>query len=191
MGAQVSSEDLVMCLPIFAAVGVAMGASASSAAAVGTAAVISAVATVASTALGVTSSIEQGSAQKKAASQQAQYYELSALSTESAAAQQAADQMTKARRVAASGQAAAAAGGVDPVSGSPLAIASQSIEFGELDSLRIINNAQNQAWGLNTQAGFSRYQGQQQQTAGIMTAGTTLLGQASNASFKYMDTMNQ
>jgi hypothetical protein len=142
-------------------------------------------ASVAATAVSATVAIEQGITAKATADQNAKNQRQAAISQENVGAQQAADAKLKARKVAASGVAAAGAGGIDPNTGTPLTLAGQTTEFGELDSLRIINNASRTAWGYQAQAGIDEMQGSQAQTAGAMNAGATLLGGASNAYFGY------
>ena len=168
-----------MCLPIFAGIGVAMGASASSAAAAGTATVMSVIATVASTAMSVESAMSQSAQMKK----QAAYEKQSAINAENVGAQKGADELLKARRITAAGIAASGAGGVDPSTGTPLTLGAQTMQFGELNNLRVINNAQNTAWGYNTQAALETDQANQTMWGGIAKGGATLLGGASQAYF--------
>lgn len=156
-----------------------MGASASSAAAAGTATVVSIMATIASTAMSVMSASAQSDQMKK----QAALEQKQAINAENIGAQKGADELLKARRIAASGIAAAGAGGVDPSTGTPLTLDSQTIQFGELSNLRIINNAQNTAWGYQAQAQLDMNSADQTMTAGYMKAGVTLLGGASSAFF--------
>ena len=137
----------------------------------------------AGTAISAYSAISQGQTAAKAASANAAAQRATALSVENQGAQQAADAQMKAKRVAASGVAAAGAGGVDPNTGTPLTLAGQTAEFGELDSLRIINNASRTAWGYNAGASIDQFQGGQAQTAGYIGAGGSLLSGAGNAYF--------
>jgi heme exporter protein D len=140
---------------------------------------------VAATAVSATVSYEQGQAQKATADQNAKNQRQAAISQENVGAQQAADKKLQARKIAAAGVAAAGAGGIDPSTGTPLTLSGQTTEFGELDSLRIINNASRTAWGYQAQAGIDEMQGEQAKTAGNMNAGATLLGGASSAYFGY------
>jgi hypothetical protein len=142
---------------------------------------IAALVAVAGTAVSTTAAIQQGQAQKSAADANANAQRQTAISAENAGAQQAADKLQQARKTAAAGVAAAGAGGIDPNTGTPLTLSGQTAEFGELDSLRIINNAQRTAWGYNTQAGFDQFQGNQAATGGMLQGGATLLGGASSA----------
>jgi len=146
-----------------------------------------AVAAVTSAAISAGAAIQQGDTARKAANMNADAQKNTAISVENQAAQQSADQKLKAKRIEASQVAAAGAGGVDPATGTPLTMESQTVEFGELDSLRIINNAQRTAWGYQSQANIGQYEGEQQETASRLNAGATLLGGASSAYFGYMN----
>ncbi len=128
---------------------------------------------------------EQGQTAKKAGAANANAQRISAISAENAGAQQAADKKMEARKVAAAGVAAAGAGGIDPNTGTPLTLTAQTEQFGELDSLRIINNAQRSAWGYQTQAGIDEFQGSKGATAGMIGAGSSVLSGASSAYFGY------
>lgn len=138
---------------------------------------------VVSVAMTATSAIMQGQAQKEQADANAKAQRQAAISKENEAAQISADQKLKARKIAATGMAAAGAGGVDPVTGSPLTLDAQTIQFGELDSLRIINNAQRTAWGYQAQANIDEWGGKQAMSAGYMKAGSAVLGGLSSAYF--------
>jgi len=136
-----------------------------------------------SAAVSAAAAIQQGQTARQAANMNADAQRASAISQENVGAQESADQIMKAKRIEASQVAQAGAGGVDPSTGTPLTMESQTAEFGELDSLRIVNNAQRVAWGLQSQANIGQYQGQQMQTGSYLNAGSTLLGAASNAYF--------
>jgi len=130
--------------------------------------------------------VDQSNTAKKVAEDNADAQRKTAISAENQAAQQASDATLRAKRVAASGVAAAAAGGVDPSTGTPLTLTGQTAEFGELDSLRIINNANRTAWGYNTQAGIDQYQGSRAQTAGYISGAGTLISGSANAYGSYV-----
>ena len=135
------------------------------------------------TAVSATAAVEQGQTAKKASDANAAAQRATAISTENQGAQQAADATLKARRIAASGVVAAGAGGVDPTTGTALTLSGQTAEFGELDSLRIINNASRTAWGYNAGASIDQFQGAQAQTAGYLKGGSSLLSGAGSAYF--------
>ena len=145
--------------------------------------VVSTIISIVGTAVSTTAAIQQGQAQKSAADANANAQRQTAISAENAGAQQAADKLQQARKTAAAGVAAAGAGGIDPNTGTPLTLSGQTTEFGELDSLRIINNASRTAWGYNTQADITSFQGSQAQTGGYLQGGASLLGGASSAYF--------
>ena len=146
-------------------------------------AAISTIVSIVGTAVSTTAAIQQGQAQKSAADANANAQRQTAISAENAGAQQAADKLQQARKTAAAGVAAAGAGGIDPNTGTPLTLSGQTTEFGELDSLRIINNASRTAWGYNTQADITSFQGSRAQTGGYLQGGASLLGGASSAYF--------
>ena len=146
-------------------------------------AAVAAIAMIGGGAVSAYSSIQGGIDAKKSANANAAAQRATALSVQNQGSQQAADAVMKAKRTAASGVAAAGAGGVDPNTGTPLTVAGQTAEFGELDSLRIINNASRTAWGYNAQAAIDEFQGKQAQTAGYFKAGSSLLSSAGGAYF--------
>jgi hypothetical protein len=133
--------------------------------------------------ISATSAIEQGQSAKAAADANAAAQRQTAISTENVGAQQASDKQLATRKLIATQVASAGAGGIDPSTGTPLTIEGQTAQMGELDSLRIINNAQRTAWGYNTQANIDEFQGSAAQTAGTLNAGGTLLSNAGNTYF--------
>lgn len=149
-------------------------------------AVAAVVASIAATAVSATAAIEQGQAQKDTANANAEAQRKAAISTENAAATQAYEKKQEARKIAAAGTAAAAAGGVDPTTGTALTLDTQTIGYGELDQLRIINNAQRTAWGYQAQGSIDNLQGNQAALGGYVQGGATLLGGASRAYFGSM-----
>lgn len=159
-----------------------MGAAAGSttAAVVGTSVVV---AMAASTALTAYGAVTSGDAAKEAADRNAAIQGKRAIQAENVGAQQAAEQKDKARRLAATQTAMGAAGGLETTSGTMGDIISETTKYGELDALRITNNAARQAWGYQAQAASEQAQGSQMQTAGYMQAGSSILGGLSNAYF--------
>ena len=133
--------------------------------------------------ISATSAIEQGQASKSAADANATAQRQTAISTENAAAIQASDKQLATRKLIATQVTAAGAGGIDPSTGTPLTIEGQTSQMGELDSLRIINNAQRTAWGYQSQASIDEFQGSAAQTGGAMSAGGTLLSSAGSTYF--------
>jgi hypothetical protein len=167
-----------MCVPL-----IGVGIYAAVAAAMPSLTTIAAGASIAGAGVAAAGAIQQGDTASKASKANAAAQQATATSEENVGAQKAADQEMKAKKMIASQRAGAGAGGVDPSTGTPLTMESQTAEFGELDKLRIINNASRQAWGLQTQADITGYQGSQQQQASYLNAGSTLLGGVSNAYF--------
>jgi len=164
-----------MCLPLFAGVGVAMGAAAGSttAAVVGTSVVA---ATVAGAAMSAYGAVKAGDDAKDAANFNADIQRKQAIQTENTAADNAAQQKEKGRRLAASQVAQGAAGGIETTSGTMSDLVAETTKYSELDSLRITNNAARQAWGYKSQADLDLYKGDQAQTAGYMNAAGSILG---------------
>ena len=171
-----------MCIPLFAPIGLAIGASAASAAAVGTTAVA---ATVAGTALSATAAIEGGQASKSAANANANVQRQQAVQAETVGADQAAREVQQSKQLAARQAAIGAAGGLDTTTGTMSNVIQQTTEYGELDALRITNNAAMSAWGMNAQADITQFQGNQAQTAGYLNAGSSILGAAGKAAYGY------
>lgn len=142
-------------------------------------------ASVAGSAVSAASAIDQGQKARTQANMTADAQKNTAISVENQAAAVASNEKMKARRIEASQVAAAGAGGVSPSTGTPLTVETQTAEFGELNSLQIINNAQRTAWGYNTEANITQFGGEQTQDASYLQAGGSLLGGASSAAFGY------
>jgi hypothetical protein len=138
-----------------------------------------------SASISAASAIDQGQKARTQANMTADAQKNTAQSVEEQGAQAAADQKLKARKMEATQAATAGAGGVDPVTGTPLKIEGETAQFGELDSLRIINNAQRSAWGYQQQADITEFGGEAKRDASTLSAASTLLGGASNAYFGY------
>jgi hypothetical protein len=145
--------------------------------------VIAAVAAVAGSALGAAGTLQQGETAKKVGEANAFNMRIAAKSAGDVGAQKASDRIQKAKELAGSQAAAAGAGGIDPFTGTPLKVQGETTEFGELDALRIVNNASRQAWGLESEADIAAYEGTQEQQASYLSAGSQLLGGASKAYF--------
>jgi len=73
------------------------------------------------------------------------------------------------------------AGGVDASTGTPLDLQTETAGIGELDALRIVNNAQRQAAGYQAQAGLERFRGDAARTAGYFGAAGSILGGVGSA----------
>ena len=137
------------------------------------------------------SAIAAGQSAKKQAGYNATVQANAAQTAEQNGAIAAADQQGKTRRLIASQQVAGAANGIVSDSGSMDQISTQSAGLGELDSLRIQNNAMRQAQGMQSQATIDDFQGQQAANAGGINAMSSILGGASNAYFNLNTTHNR
>ncbi|WP_338505125.1 hypothetical protein VRC35_11190 [Erwinia aphidicola] len=93
----------------------------------------------------------------------------------------AAQQRARSRQLAGTQTATLAASGVDLGGGTAVDIFSQTAGMGELDALTSVNNAQRQAYGLQTQAAGQRSQASAYTAFGNQQAGMTLLNGAMGA----------
>ena len=125
------------------------------------------------------SSYQSGQSEKQAADYNAKMMEQSAQDTIQRGADSAAEHRQKVKKMISSQVVGYAASGVDPNTGTPLDVGVETAGMGELDALRIVNNAQREAWGLNTQASLVRYRGKMAGRAGTMNAVGSILGGAS------------
>ena len=82
-------------------------------------------------------------------------------------------------------RAAAGASGIDPNTGSPAKIQSDTAELGELDTLTIRNNAAREAWNFRNQAAAFGMEASQATTAGNLETFSSLIGGASSVSGKW------
>jgi len=148
-------------------------------------AIIGAVAAVASAAVSGYATYQSGQTQKKAGKYNEKMGEYRALDAAQRGASEAAAKRDRARRIAAQQAEGMAASGVDINSGTPLALLTETAGLGELDALTTVNNARREAWGYQTQGTLDRYQGKMAGRSGVLNAGGTFLGGASNAYFGY------
>lgn len=179
----------------FVPLGMAMGASAASAAAVGAMATLS----LAAGGLSAYSSIKAGQSAKAAGEYNAQVAENQSKAEEWAghdAAERGADAAARrredARRFASSQVAGFGAAGIDVTTGTPLDILAETAGLGETDALMEINNARRESFGhqvnatsYRSQAGIDRYTGAAANRSGWMNAGGTLLGTVGQTYFNY------
>lgn len=180
-----------MCLPFLAPVGVALGASASSAAAVGTAAVAGTAASLAGAGLGAASAIQSASAQQAQARYAAQQDRTNQTLAgyEADAALQKGELEQKRQQRAAAGlkgaqRASMAARGLDLGEGSPADILTGTDLLSAEDTAIIQTNARRAAWGYRVQganyaAQAGMYDATAKNTTGAYGAATSLLGGAS------------
>jgi hypothetical protein len=176
-------------------------ATATAATASGTLATIGSIASLASAGVGALGAIQQSRAQAAASK-----YNAGVATNNAAVAKQNAAWASQEGRAAAEAQsmktraeiggikANQGASGVDVNSGSALDVRSSAAETGELNTLSIRSNAARQAYGYQTeeanyqgQAALDRSQASSAKTAGIIGAGTTLLGGIGDASMRYSD----
>ncbi|GFE61924.1 hypothetical protein [Geobacter sp. AOG2] len=148
-----------------------------------TAAIVAAVATAASTATAAYSSVAAGENAKEVADYNAKVAENAARDANERGAIAAAEQRTKARQVIARQNAAMSAGGVDASTGTPLDLQTETAGVGELDALRVVNNAQRQAAGYKAQAGLEQFRGNAARTAGYFGAAGSILGGVGSAGY--------
>lgn len=146
-----------------------------------TMATIAAGTAIAGTGVSVYSAIQQGNAAKASANYNAEMQRRAADDALQRGSISAAEHRDKVRQMIASQDATMAGGGADITSGSPLKLTTDTAGMGELDALRILNNSQREASGLNAQAENTRYTGRMAQRAGYMNAAGSLLSGASAA----------
>lgn len=168
-----------MCIPL-AAIGVAMGATAgtATATAVGAAAVAT---TVAGIGMSAYSAIASGESQRQAANYNAKVQENAAADALQRGADAAAERRSQTRQLMSQQVTGNAAAGISSNTGTALDLLSETAGYGELDALRIVNNSQRQAYGMQAQAELDRYQGGVASRTGKLNAGASLLSGASNA----------
>ncbi|MDT8419344.1 MAG: hypothetical protein RQ754_02845 [Desulfuromonadales bacterium] len=147
--------------------------------------VVAAWAAVASAAVGGYAAYQSGQTQKQAAKYNEKMGEYRALDAAQRGASEAAAKRDRARKIASQQASGMAAAGVDINSGTPLALLTETAGLGELDALTVTNNARREAWGYRAQGTLDRYQGKMAGRAGVLNAGGTFLGGASNAYFGY------
>lgn len=150
-----------------------------------TATTIAVAAAVASASVSAYAAYESGQSQKKAADYNAEMQRRAADDALQRGAISAAEHREKVRSLVAKQEAAGAAGGLDTGSGSMLKTMVDTAGMGELDALRIQNNAQREASGLQAEAINTQYLGRAAARTGALNAGASLLSGASNAVGSY------
>lgn len=128
-------------------------------------------------------SAAQSWGQQQAAFQQAQFDRLQARMADMAAgdarqrgAQEAGRVRMQGSRIVGEQKAAMGASGVDPSTGSPLALMADTRLISELDAATLQNNAAREAWGYSVQAESLRLRAKQAEQAGSFAAAGTILG---------------
>lgn len=148
-------------------------------------ATIMAVTAVASAAISGYSQYQAGQSQKKAGEYNAEMQRRQAQDALQRGAIEGAAKQDRARKIASQQAEGMAMSGVSIDTGTPLALLTETAGLGELDALRSRNNAQREAWGLNTSAELDEYHGKMAGRAGTLNAAGTFLGGASDAYFGY------
>ena len=146
-----------------------------------TLATIAAVSAVAGAGIGGYAAYESGQSQKKAADYNAEVDRANSLDAQQRGAVAAAEHLQKVRETESTQIAAGAASGINTSTGTALELSTETAGSGALDALRIANNAQRQAYGMNAQADIEEYKGNAAATGGALTAAGTLIGGAGTA----------
>lgn len=142
-------------------------------------------ASVIATGISTYSAIQQGQAAKNAADYNADVQRKAAAMETQRGATEAAEHRQKVKQMISRQNAAFGASGVEGSTGSAADVMTETAGMGELDALRIVNNSQRQAWGLESQARIGEYEGKVAYQQGIMKGTATLLNGGSNAYFGY------
>lgn len=141
-------------------------------------------ASVIATGISTYSAIQQGQAAKNAADYNAAVQRKAAAMETQRGATEAAEHRQKVKQMISRQNAAFGASGVEGSTGSAADVMTETAGMGELDALRIVNNSQRQAWGLESQARIGEYEGKAAYQQGIMKGTTSLLSGASNTYFQ-------
>jgi hypothetical protein len=172
-------------MPFFTSVGLALGASASSAALVGGLATVAVGTTVVGTGVSVYGQMQQAKTAKKMGEYNAKLAENQALQTEMDSREQLRRSSIGNKRIMATQRVSYAKAGVD-TAGTPLAIMAESAGNLKLANLDYSRQVDQKVTGLYGQAGADRALGAQQARAAYIGAGASLLqGTASVASMGY------
>lgn len=131
------------------------------------------------------SQIQTSRANAALANANANAQEQAARDTINTANDQAYQQRMQARQVQGKQAVALASGGADLTSGNALDLTAETAQFGQLDALTTINNAQRQAAGLQFQAGVSRAQGKLERQSGNLGAASTILNSVTQGAYAY------
>jgi hypothetical protein len=172
-------------MPFFTSVGLALGASAASAAAVGGLATVAVGATVVGTGVSVYGQMQQAQTAKKMGAYNAKLAENQALQTEMDSREQMRRTSIGNKRIMATHRVSYAKAGVD-TAGTPLAVMAETAGNLKLSSLDYMKKTGQDVTALYGQAGASRALGAQQAQAAYIGAGASLLsGASSMASMGY------
>ena len=136
-----------------------------------------------STGISAYSAVAAGENAKEVADYNATVQENAAKDASERGAIAAAEQRTKARQMIARQNAAMSSGGLDASTGTPLDLQTETAGIGELDALRIVNNAQRQAAGYKAQAELEKFRGGSALNAGYFGAAGSILGGVGTAAY--------
>ncbi len=150
-----------------------------------TLATIAAVSAVAGAGIAGYSAYESGQSQKHAADYNSTVMKQNALAAEQQGSVAAAEHQQKVKQLESTQITQGAASGINTATGTALQISTETAGTGELDALRILNNAQRTASGLNSQAAIEEYKGNAAATGGALTAAGTLIGGVASAGSGY------
>lgn len=134
-----------------------------------------AIALVAATAVSAYSAYQQGQAQKKAEEYNAEVASINATNAKAAAASQETDQQFRSTQLLGAQKAAAGAAGVDPNTGSPLNIMTDTTARATLDQLRTKYQGDVGATSYLNQGGLDTYYAKAYQQAGVNNAAASIL----------------
>lgn len=144
---------------------------------------VAAVMAVAAAGTSAYSAVAAGENAKDTADYNAKIAENAARDANERGAIAAAEQRARTRQMTARQNAAMSSGGLDASTGTPLDIQTETAGMGELDALRIVNNAQRQAAGLKAQADLDLFKGNAARTAGYFGAAGSILGGLGSAAY--------
>jgi len=144
---------------------------------------IAAVMAVVGTSVSAYSAVASGESQKEAADYNAKVGQMKAQDALQRGAIDAAAKRDQAREVASTQAEGMAMSGVALDTGTPLALLTETAGLGELDALKVKNNAVLEGWGYKAQSDLDQFQGRNARTAGYLNGAGTFLGGTSNAYF--------
>lgn len=148
---------------------------------------------------GAVGSIQQGQAAKAAGNYNAEVADANAAQAKNNATiasqsgdEQAGMQEQKTRALVGAEEANTAASGIDVNSGSAVDVRASSTDLGMLDAITVRSQATREAYGYNTQAAslsnqatVDRAEGEASESAGVINAGSTLLGAGGSAASNF------
>lgn len=125
--------------------------------------------------------IEAGESARRVGNYNKAVADNNALDAAQRGAVEASEHREKVRRMIATQNVAYSAAGVDASTGTAAAIQEDTAGFGELDALRILNNAQRGAAGARSQGDLEAWKGNSASRTGGINAAGSVLGSASSS----------